>query len=250
MQTQSTTPLFRHVDRWSGVTVIVPLHNYAGFIGDTLNSVLDQTLDDVSLVVVDDASTDESAAVVQRWMEQFHDRFGACLLVANDRNARLAVTRNTGAALTPSPLLFFLDADNLLYPRCLERHAAVLHARPDVAGAYSLIEIFDGEAGIMGGEVFSRDRFRYGNHVDAMAMIRRSALEAMDGYRHIQFGWEDYDLWLRMVEAGETMLQIPAVLSRYRVHGQSMLRSLTNVNNNHVELRADMVQRHPWLDLD
>ncbi|RVU03272.1 glycosyltransferase family 2 protein [Novosphingobium umbonatum] len=235
---------------WAPVSVCIPLFNYQNYIVETLNSILSQSEPSISLVVVDDGSRDESVAVVERWLAQFSSRFSRAVLAANVENAGLAVTRNTSASIAGSKFLFFLDADNIVYPSCLKRHREVLEQSPGAQGAYSLIEVFDAQTGVMGGEAFHAGRFQYGNHIDAMAMLRREFLLSIGGYLHIQYGWEDYDLWLRMCESGEYIIQIPEILSRYRVHKQSMLRSLTNVNDNHVKLRRDMINRHPWLTLD
>jgi glycosyltransferase involved in cell wall biosynthesis len=231
------------------VSVIVPLYNYAHFIEATLDSVVAQTERDVALIVIDDCSSDASVPTVATWMErQGNDGIGL-RLCRNQTNARLSITRNTGIAQAQSPYCFMLDADNLLYPRCIEKHAAALDDRPEADAAYSLIEVFEGDTDVMGAGVFCREGFRHGNFVDAMAMIRTNILNELKGYTDIRHGWEDYDLWLRMVEADRTVLHIPEILSRYRQHQSSMLRTQTNVARNIRELHRDMTQRHPWLAL-
>ena len=81
-----------------------------------------QELADVSLVVVDDCSKDPSPQVVRSWLEANKDRFRTAVLARNVKNAGLSITRNTGISIAESAHVFFLDADNLLYPRCLGRH--------------------------------------------------------------------------------------------------------------------------------
>lgn len=250
MQVQDYRIVFDSKGPWAPVSVCIPLYNYSSYIVETLSSILSQTQSDISLVVVDDGSKDNSIEVTECWLRQFSGRFTRAVLAANLENAGLAITRNTSTSITESEYTFYLDADNLIYPRCVARHLEVLQRSPHAAAAYSLIEVFDAQCGIMGGEVFSRNRLKYGNYIDAMAMLNREKLIRMGGYHHIQYGWEDYDLWLRMCESGLHAIQIPEILSRYRVHGSSMLRSLTNVNNNHVKLRNNMAGRHPWLELD
>lgn len=234
---------------WSRVCVVVPLYNYADYITETLNSLLEQTLAPLSLIVVDDGSKDESCAVVDGWMRQFGVRFERCILARNVANAGLAITRNTAIGLSGSENIFLLDADNLLYPQCLERHLEALDQSPEAMAAYSLIERFDAEAGVMGTEVFTRERLKYGNHIDAMAMVRRAYLEIIGGYNDIKYGWEDYDLWLRMCENGDFAIQIPQILSRYRVHAKSMLRTVTNVDDSQLILRKNMKRLYNWLEL-
>jgi glycosyltransferase involved in cell wall biosynthesis len=231
------------------VAVIVPLHNYRAHIVEALDSVLAQSFGDVMLIVVDDASTDDSLSVAREWMERQAECHLSLRLVAHGANAGLSRARNTGIAVAASEFCFFLDADNALYPQCLAAHVEALDAHPAAAGAYGLIEVFGRARAIMGGNAFSRARLARGNTIDAMAMVRRSVLEAHEGFAVIPHGWEDYDLWLRMCEAGQHLVQIPEILARYRNHATSMLRSRTNVRGNIEELHRTICARHPWLTL-
>lgn len=249
MITQQADQLFAHNLTGRTVAVIVPLFNYSGYIEETLNSVAAQTCRDLAVIVVDDCSTDASAQVVENWMRANRDCGIGLGLWRNASNSRLAVTRNTGIGLSSSEYCFFLDADNTLYPRCIEKHLGALAARPDAAAAYGLIEVFGGRAGIMGAGVFDRAALSHGNFIDAMAMVRRSVLLDLGGFEHIEHGWEDYDFWLRLCEAGLLAIHIPEILSRYREHRASMLRTQTNLPDHISKLHADMKRRHPWLDL-
>lgn len=250
MITQDADIVFGQGEKARSVSVVVPLYNYQDFIEQTLDTVAAQTIDDVCLIVVNDASKDNSLAVAKAWLERTALGSKSAFLLNHKANAGLSVTRNSGIAFTESEFCFFLDSDNLLYPTCLEKHARALSSRPDASAAYSSIEVFDAESGLMGTNVFSRDRLKYGNYIDAMAMVRRDFLIEVDGYRQIKHGWEDYDLWLRICEHDSLALHIPEVLSRYRVHGTSMLRTQTNVRENLRELYAQMNSLHPWLELN
>ena len=247
---QPSDTIYERGDAARAVSVIVPLYNYAKLVRETLDSVREQSLADLMLIVVNDASTDDSLQVARRWMKEHSDCGLSLRLISHQANAGLAKTRNTGIAASRSTACFFLDADNLLYPKCIERHLAALERHPDSAGAYSLIEEFGSVSGIIGSNVFSRDTLKRGNYIDAMAILRREALDALGGYRDIEYGWEDYDLWLRLSDAGERMVHIPQVLSRYRNHQSSMLRVQTNKLDNIRALSRDMEARHPWLTLE
>jgi glycosyltransferase involved in cell wall biosynthesis len=229
--------------------VIVPLYNYAGFIGETLDSVAAQTDDDLCLIVINDRSTDNSLAVAKDWMESATLKNKSAFLLSHKANCGLSLTRNTGISFAESEFCFFLDSDNALYPRCVEKHAAALIGNAHADAAYSLIEVFDADSGISGANAFHPDRLKSGNYIDAMAMVRRAYLLQIEGYYPIKHGWEDYDLWLRMCEDDKLAIQIPEILSRYRVHGSSMLRTQTNIDENMRELCDAMEERHPWLEL-
>lgn len=232
------------------VSVIVPVYNYASLVTDALNSVLCQTYDDLCLIIIDDFSRDSSLTVVKDWLEEAEVGQKSAYVLRHRCNAGLSATRNTGTLFSGSELCFFLDADNELYPPCIEKHCAALLENPSAAAAYSLIETFGLRAALVGCNVFNKERLRYGNYIDAMAMVRREYLLSVGGYYPMKYGWEDYDLWLRMCEGGAHAIQIPEILSRYRVHESSMLRTQTNVEQNMRELCDAMHARHPWLELE
>ncbi len=249
MIVQNTETVLEHGSTWADVCVVIPLYNYENYIVETLDSVVAQDLEEISLVVVDDCSKDSSLATVKNWLESNKDRFTKAILARNVENAGLSITRNTGISISNSPYLFFLDADNLIYPRCLRRHLEAAQCSPAAEGAYSLLEVFEADSGVMGAEVFHRDKFKHGNHIDAMALVRRQFLLDVGGYKDIKYGWEDYELWLRMCEHETFLIQVPEILGRYRVHHQSMLRTTTNVGQNHIKLKKNIKSLHPWLEL-
>jgi GT2 family glycosyltransferase len=83
--------------------------------------------------------------------------------------------------------------------------------------------------------------------VDAMALVRRSAWAQAGGYTHIEGGWEDFDFWCKLLDAGFHGVQCPRILAVYRSHDQSM--SHTATNSNWRALARTLQRRHPWLDL-
>lgn len=250
MKVQAARVVFQRGELARKVAVIVPLHNYAHLIEETIASVAAQSFGDIALIVVDDASTDDSLAVAEACMRRLAATGHTLVLLANHQNAGLSVTRNTGVDHARSEYCFFLDADNLLLPRCVEKHVRALDARPDCAGAYAMIAEFGGGSGLVGSNVFSRERLGRGNYIDAMVMLRRDSLLALDGFHAIRHGWEDFELWLRMCEQGLELLHLPEVLSRYRHHQNSMLRQQTNVGQNILDLHRTIEELHPWVRLN
>jgi len=99
MIVQETETLFDHGSSWSDVCVVVPLYNYEKYIRQTLLSLVAQDLAEISLVVVDDCSKDNSPAVVEDWLKNHRDRFAKAMLVRNVKNAGLSITRNTGTSM-------------------------------------------------------------------------------------------------------------------------------------------------------
>jgi glycosyltransferase involved in cell wall biosynthesis len=231
----------------SDVTVIVTLYNYANYIEQALQSVLEQTHRRLNLVVVNDKSSDMSLRIARDWMTMHASRFGQAMLLSAVSNYGLAVSRNVAFRDSNTEHVLVLDADNALYPLAIERLLSACN-NAKAQAAYSLIETFGEAAGIGESYVWDPNRFARHNYVDAMALIRKDAWEKAGGYTLFSTsGWEDYDLWCSFIDAGMEAVFVPQILSRYRVHGKSMLRQETNKEEEGA--RLEMIVRHPWLKL-
>jgi glycosyltransferase involved in cell wall biosynthesis len=231
------------------VTVCITLYDYESHILDSLESVYDQTLAPLGLVVLDDCSRDAGLGRARRWAKIHAKRFASVCVARHRRNQGLAAARNAAFDLSPSEFVLTLDADNQLYPRCVER---LLDSLRDsrAAFAYSIIEQFGDRQGLMGCNSWSPELLKSGNYIDAMALIRKSVWRRLNGYRRMKVGgWEDYDFWCKVVEAGFEGQFVPEILARYRMHAESMLRTETDRGGNDRRVRRDMQDRHPWLEL-
>jgi hypothetical protein len=213
------------------ISVLVTLYNYAEHIAQALDSIAGSTVADWELIIVDDASTDGSTDVARAWIDEHED--AAVLMLRHPVNRGLAHARNAALGFARGRYCFVLDADNEVYPNCLERLRDALAADPGAAFAYGLLERFtpNGPAGLMDIYPWEPPRLRFGNYIDAMSLLRTDVLRHHGGYRLDRrlHGWEDYDLWCRMAEQGDRGVQLKQVVARYRVTGHSML-SLTNIS--------------------
>ncbi len=233
----------------TSVTVCVSLFNYGHYVIDCLESVAHQTLEPLSLIVVDDASTDQGPESVSTWIEEHRGRFTEATLIRHASNRGLAAARNHAVSRARTPFVFILDADNLLYPRCLEALSRAASA-DGVAFAYSIIEQFGEVRGLQGCDGWSPTQLARGNYVDAMALLRRTTWERVGGYRAMSTGgWEDYDFWCRCVESELSGVLVPEILCRYRLHGRSMLRRSTDTLRNHLRVCDEIRAAHPWVEL-
>lgn len=229
------------------VSVIVTNFNLSTYIEGCLNSVRSQTLRSIELIVVDDCSTDgRSVLIALKWMKRNKKRFRRCVLVRHRFNQGLAQARNTGYHFSSSSYLFILDVDNEIMPRCIESLYFALSGS-EFGAAYSQLEIFGDEIGIGHADVWDPKLLSLGNYIDAMALIARWAFEIVGGYTHIEGGWEDFDLWCKFVDHDIEGIFWPEILCRYRVRRDSMLR--TETRNRIDSIKAQLIYRHPWLDL-
>jgi glycosyltransferase involved in cell wall biosynthesis len=113
------------------VSVIIPVYKQAQFLAEAIQSVLDQTYAEFELIVVDDASPDNAAEVVQG----FRDK--RLRYIAHEQNRGLPATRNTGIRASSGEIIALLDADDVYHPDKLGRHVAFLDENPAVGVSYN-----------------------------------------------------------------------------------------------------------------
>lgn len=240
------------------ISVIVTVYNYAGYLPECLDSVAraaqGNLLGGVEAVIVDDASSDASAEVAAEWLE--NTPLAACL-VRKCENTGLADARNVGLHVARAPLVFILDADNRIFPACLEKLSRALRTGR-AAAAYGIIRRFEDASGRGLGLVSCRAwdpaRLVAAPYLDAMALFDRATLLKLGGYstdllRHGWFGLEDYDLWLKLAQAGCSVAFCPEIVAEYRVHPSSMLAATSHFKPRLVryfrQKFADLARQYP-----
>ena len=217
------------------VSVIVPCFNYGHFLEGCLRSVLDQEGVEVSVLVIDDCSTDDSADVGRRLAAQ-DDRIE---FRAHRENVGLIPTANEGLEWAQSDYVVLLSADDLLVPGCLYRASAVMtkHANvglvygrslfahesrplPEFAGKWRCTKVWSGADWI-------RLRCRSGHSCISSpeAVVRNSIQRAVGGYDQACFHTSDLNMWLRIAAVSDVAHIRGAPQAIYRIHSGSMLRS-------------------------
>jgi hypothetical protein len=214
------------------VSVVVTLYNYAHTIAAALRSVGLSDLDEVELVLVDDASTDDSLAVARAALDEMPWLRGR--IVERGVNRGLARARNLGIEHARADYVFILDADNEVHSGGLRVLADALDRAPDAHFAYGLIRTVgpSGPMGLLSWAPWDPWWLRIDNYIDAMAMLRRASVEAVGGYSTSEalYGWEDFELWCNMASRGMGGTLVPELVATYRAGRQSMI-SLTTLDS-------------------
>lgn len=188
------------------VSVVIPAYNAAAFIEQTLATVAAQTFRDFEIILVDDGSKDDTAAVAERFLKAQ----GLAGQAIKQPNKKIAGARNTGWRAARAPWIAFLDHDDAWYPSKLARTLEEIAAHPEaelvchnenITENGRLVRVCrNGPAWTS--DMYERLLFR-GNALSASAVtVRRAALERVGGFReNPEFNTvEDYDLWLRLAK--------------------------------------------------
>jgi glycosyltransferase involved in cell wall biosynthesis len=203
------------------------VYNGQVFLRDTLNSLLAQTLHSFELIIVDDASTDETAAILEVYAKN-DERF---VLLRNEQNLGLPGALNRGLAVCRAPLVARADADDVYVPDRLERQVDYMRAHSEVGVAASRVEFIDDAGHFLRRreEVFTENqhiRFHllFGNCLwHTVVMFRPDLVRSVGGYdERFTAGPEDYDLWARLID--KTCFGCLAhPLGKVRLHSSSMM---------------------------
>ena len=197
------------------VSVVVPAYNAARHIGGAVSSALAQTLDDVEVVVVDDGSTDATAAIAAAHGERVR--------VVSQPHAGVAAARNRGIAAAQADLVAFCDADDILLPGHLAALLAV-HGDGRAVATANAYWLFD--AGIDAARLRHRGRFPpvaaqrrailEQNFVSTMSLFPRRLIDEIGPFAEDLTHAEDWDFWMRAVYAGVPVRHQPRPLALYR----------------------------------
>jgi glycosyltransferase involved in cell wall biosynthesis len=199
------------------VSVVVTCFDLGAYLDEAVSSVLAQTCQDLEIVVVDDGSTDpETVALLDAYVRPRTK-------VIRTANRGLPAARNLGASHTTGRYLCMLDADDRLEPSYVARSVETLEADPDLAFVSHWVRTFGAADVEWRPERCDLDALLEHNTVNGAAMVRRTAFDAVGGFdESMRKGLEDWDFWLRLVEAGQRGTILRDVLYAYRRRPGSM----------------------------
>ena len=212
------------------VSVIIPNYNHARFVGDAIQSVLDQTYKNYEIIVVDDGSTDNSREVISQ--------FGDKVQCIHQKNAGLSAARNTGIKASKGSLIGVLDADDMYGPMFLETLVGELQANPSADGVYCGYQFVDEKNSLLPqieNRPVASDELHTalldGNFfVPESIFLRRHVYDAVGLFDEALRACEDWDVWLRATKKFK-IIHSHEILTRHRVLAGSMstdpLRMLT-----------------------
>jgi len=228
----------------------MPAYNVAPYIGEAIESVLNQTFDDLELLIVDDGATDGSDVIADLYASR--DRR---IRVIRQANAGISAARNHGLRVASSPVIAVLDSDDVWEPVYLQAQMAILRDHPEV-------DIVTGNAWFLGSDLNGRparpwpdprpapklaDILADETAVFIMSVFRRQVYESIGPFDESLRTNEDYDFWLRAACDGFVFYRNDRPLGYYRRRDNSLsadeLRMLPGILQVFRKLRPHLLNR-------
>jgi glycosyltransferase EpsE len=205
------------------ISVIMPFYNAEKFLDEATQSILNQTFSDFEFIIINDASTDESDKIVQRYLVDRRIKY-----VKNEINRGITRNLNCGIRMAKAGLIARMDGDDISSPERLERQFSFLQNNEDIdiVGSFASVinengnQIGDLKFAITPEEINERC-FYYGPFLHPTVLFRKKAIYEVGMYREKYSLCQDLDLFLRLVHKGYLGANIPEFLLKYRKHSLS-----------------------------
>jgi glycosyltransferase involved in cell wall biosynthesis len=210
------------------VSVIIPTYNRPKLLQEAIESALAQTYPNVEIIVVDDGSTDNTAEIAAQ--------YGGKVTYIKQANQDVAAARNTGGRAASGEYLTFLDDDDLIMPTKIARQVQVLLSRPEVGLVHCRFYYAneEGEPVYQVGQLPEGDilpRLLRNNFVWVGApLIHRRCLDQVGWFdEQIPAITADWDMWLRIAQAGYRFGCVQEPLGAYRIHRNGMMSDVADL---------------------
>lgn len=220
------------------VSVVIPAYNYGRYIGECIDSVLNQTYKNIEIIVVDDESTDNTKDVCEQY---------PTVKYIWQKNKGLSGARNTGITQAKGEYITCLDADDKLLPGAVEEHVGLMEDDMVVAQC-ALMEFGERHVVMTPTKDTSLERVMQSNTIYCNAMFSKRMWELSGGYDEstiMRLGYEDWEFWIQLLALGCRVRTSDMIALRYRAHANNMTKETTWPNhqklyryiyNKHIEL--------------
>lgn len=221
------------------VSILMPAYNQAQYISEAIESLLRQTYSNWELAIVDDGSPDNVAEIVKKFVEtdsriKFH----------HTENKGVSAARNYAASVTSGEFILPLDADDYFEPEYISSCIECFKNDTALSLVYCQWNLF--------GDIENTSTVLYKDYEDLLiantifsaAMFRRADFIRVGGYdTKIPYGFEDWDLWISILDKNSKVYQIPQRLFNYRIKNSSR-SSKVNIEENQVVTRSYIYKKH------
>ena len=231
------------------VSVIMPVYNGERFLAQAIESILAQSFTDFELLIVDDASTDNSAEIIRSYAAR-DDRLR---MLAHEHNRGQGAAQSTGAAAAAGEFITLMDCDDVSLPQRLELQVGCLRQNGDIGALGACCLAMNGDLSealfdfIVPPEhaLIAFNLFFGASFVGATVMYRAEVLQAVGGFANHRRHSPDLDVSMRLLWRGQTRFaNLPDKLLLYRRHGEA--KTVAETEKSRIasrQIRAEMLER-------
>jgi glycosyltransferase involved in cell wall biosynthesis len=233
------------------ISIIVPCYNQAQYLPETLDSVLDQTYTNWECIIVNDGSPDNTEEIANEYCKN-DSRFKYLY----KENGGISSARNTGIKASSGEFILPLDSDDLIAPFYIEEAIGHFEKNPDTKLVYCRAEFFGESSGEWGLVDYNYETLLFNNIIFCSAIYKKKDYLKVDGYNeNMQFGLEDWDFWLSLLDEKDIVYCIPEIYFYYRIKIKSRTRNLDEERSklmsiqiylNHQELYSKYLSNIVW----
>lgn len=229
------------------VTVAIPSYNHAKYIGETIQSALDQTFQDFEILIIDDASTDNTLEIIK----SFNDK--RIRLILSEKNSGVCGTTNMCIVQAQGKYIALIASDDVMEKTKLEKQVNFLEKNPSYGAVFSGMEVIDEDGKIdekktkKYTKVFEKENrsrsewlnyfFHHGNCMAAPSLMAKTeALKEAGGLNELITQAHDFNLWIRLCLLGHEIFIIPEKLLKYRERNNN-----GNLSSNTADMRIRLL---------
>jgi glycosyltransferase involved in cell wall biosynthesis len=213
------------------VSIIVPCYNQAQYLPESINSVLSQSYSNWECIIVNDGSPDNTELIASELCKKDQR-----IKYLKKENGGLSDARNFGIRNSYGEYILPLDADDKIGERYLELAMKEFLEKPETKIVYCDAEYFGDKQGQLYLPDFNLPEMLYRNLLFCSSFFKRVDYDKTNGYDTKLKAFEDFDFWLQLLEDGGTVVKIPSIQFYYRIRKNSMLRSLSDLDNSQIKL--------------
>jgi glycosyltransferase involved in cell wall biosynthesis len=221
------------------VSVVIPCYNHGQYLHDAVESLLVQTYNDFEIIIVNDGSDDSLTNQVVNALGKGEIR------VINTPHQGLPTARNTGIKAARGEFILPLDADDEIAPAYIEKAVEAISGDPRIGIVYCEAALFGEQTSRWKLPEYSFSMMLTQNVVFSSALFRKKMWRKVGGYDpRMEYGLEDWDFWLKIIEMGLSVYRIPEVLFYYRVKKGSMADALNEQKTKLFKMYTQIFTNH------
>ena len=225
------------------VSIIIACYNQAEYVSEAIECALNQTYKNVEVVVINDASTDNSSEVIKKYSEQYSN----VIFLDEKVNKGVVASRNLAIKNSNGKYILPVDADDKIDTTYVEKAVNILDSDDEIRICYARSLFF----GAINKEFkladFNPNRIIFNNCIPNTAMYRREDFDKVCGYQdYMKKGWEDWNMWLSILEVAPNREKCAYRINELLYFYRQLHTATRSAFNNEVKSRlfVNMVANH------